>query len=263
MYKGEVNVEQESLPSFLNTAELLEVKGLTGGERQEAENLLSTVEPVLKVQENYGSKHSPLYPESPRHIKRRKVSSSSSEDTKAIVIKQEFPSNDLSDYDEHSHMPTVDPLAQPLKYEDQSSPEDRVFQPSTTDDTAEGMAPDISSSANMVGLGSSDNSLQDPIQGISGQPPAKDFPCPSCPKAFFNRSKLFKHLRVHRVQDLPPEGFRCKECPKVFRTQSNLNSHLRVHEGKTTCGECGLVCCSPAHLRIHSKKVHGIGASTP
>jgi hypothetical protein len=29
MYKGEVNVEQEQLASFLNTAELLEVQGLT------------------------------------------------------------------------------------------------------------------------------------------------------------------------------------------------------------------------------------------
>lgn len=29
MYRGEVNVEQEGLSSFLNTAELLEVQGLT------------------------------------------------------------------------------------------------------------------------------------------------------------------------------------------------------------------------------------------
>lgn len=30
MYKGEVNVNQEGLSSFLSTAELLEVKGLIG-----------------------------------------------------------------------------------------------------------------------------------------------------------------------------------------------------------------------------------------
>jgi hypothetical protein len=34
MYKGEVNVEQEQLASFLNTAELLEVQGLTNSGKE-------------------------------------------------------------------------------------------------------------------------------------------------------------------------------------------------------------------------------------
>lgn len=31
MYRGEVHVRQQELPGFLHTAELLQVKGLTGG----------------------------------------------------------------------------------------------------------------------------------------------------------------------------------------------------------------------------------------
>jgi len=39
MYRGEVNVCQEELPSFLKTAEMLEVKGLTGDESQKVSSL--------------------------------------------------------------------------------------------------------------------------------------------------------------------------------------------------------------------------------
>ncbi|XP_055680452.1 zinc finger protein 131 isoform X4 [Lutzomyia longipalpis] len=57
IYQGEVNVVQESLPSFLHTAELLSVQGLTegaaGGEKEEREAPVAksyVTTPVTKVQ---------------------------------------------------------------------------------------------------------------------------------------------------------------------------------------------------------------------
>lgn len=49
MYKGEVNVEQEQLASFLNTAELLEVQGLTnsGKDVDKSKKTVDEVSPIL------------------------------------------------------------------------------------------------------------------------------------------------------------------------------------------------------------------------
>jgi hypothetical protein len=51
MYKGEVNVEQEQLASFLNTAELLEVQGLTNSGK-DVDKSKKTVEEVISDQFN-------------------------------------------------------------------------------------------------------------------------------------------------------------------------------------------------------------------
>lgn len=56
MYKGEVNVEQEQLASFLNTAELLEVQGLTNSGK-DVDKSKKTVEEVtlnqLKIENSF------------------------------------------------------------------------------------------------------------------------------------------------------------------------------------------------------------------
>ncbi|XP_066902305.1 broad-complex core protein isoforms 1/2/3/4/5 isoform X4 [Halyomorpha halys] len=71
MYKGEVNVEQEGLSSFLNTAELLEVQGLTGGpSRTDETDDENSQEP--KTNRKQSSPKSSTRPESPVP-KRRKL----------------------------------------------------------------------------------------------------------------------------------------------------------------------------------------------
>ncbi|CAH1391108.1 unnamed protein product [Nezara viridula] len=71
MYKGEVNVEQEGLSSFLNTAELLEVQGLTGGPSRTDETDDENSQDI-KTNRKQNSPKSFARPESPV-LKRRKL----------------------------------------------------------------------------------------------------------------------------------------------------------------------------------------------
>jgi hypothetical protein len=54
MYNGQVNVTQERLPSFLATAELLQIKGLTDMSDRDSTGAAPTLQSSSSIKVNYG-----------------------------------------------------------------------------------------------------------------------------------------------------------------------------------------------------------------
>ena len=52
MYRGSINVAEEHLPSLIKTATDLEIRGLSGDERSENDNVYSRVEVEARVRAN-------------------------------------------------------------------------------------------------------------------------------------------------------------------------------------------------------------------
>lgn len=52
MYQGEVNIKQEDLPTFLKVAQMLQIKGLVGGEEQ----IIPLLNDYVNVSDSYDSK---------------------------------------------------------------------------------------------------------------------------------------------------------------------------------------------------------------
>uniref|UniRef100_H0XH61 Zinc finger protein 300 n=1 Tax=Otolemur garnettii TaxID=30611 RepID=H0XH61_OTOGA len=79
----------------------------------------------------------------------------------------------------------------------------------------------------------------------------KPFVCTECGKAFSKNSNLIIHLRVH-TQEKPYE---CIECRKAFSHKSHLIEHQRIHTGEKPyeCNECGKAFFQKSHLNVHQR----------
>jgi uncharacterized Zn-finger protein len=67
----------------------------------------------------------------------------------------------------------------------------------------------------------------------------KKFSCDQCPKAFYRKSELTRHITYcHTFANDGPTNsnrpFKCdfEGCGKFFKTKRDLNRHQRVHSGK-------------------------------
>ena len=53
----------------------------------------------------------------------------------------------------------------------------------------------------------------------------KKHPCTICEKAFFNKDKLNRHMRIHTGE----RPFQCDKCPKSFIQSKDLKKHISSH----------------------------------
>ena len=69
-------------------------------------------------------------------------------------------------------------------------------------------------------------------------PGVRPFKCDTCPKAYFQKSDLERHIKLQHLQvttigenGVIQKPFRCMECPKSFAQSCDLERHIRTHAG--------------------------------
>ncbi|XP_059487839.1 zinc finger and BTB domain-containing protein 17-like isoform X34 [Neocloeon triangulifer] len=267
MYKGEVNVEQEQLASFLNTAELLEVQGLTNSGK-DVEKSKTTVEEEKTVKNddvqpeiagvslpytapfNESSQPSPSTSSTTTLRKRRRTSPARTEDESQPKI-QAVDEPVIADIE---HVPLkTEPEFEHIELQPDDSVDDE-------DLAASGIGLESSDMDNFVMAGPSNDSLGedkgfgesgmegDPILASLVQLDKQCFQCNICGKIFTGRS-CKGHCREHIKSHIIPSV--CKVCGKSFKYPCDLYAHKAVHKGRTTCDKCGKVYSAIRSLKKH------------
>ncbi|XP_075214438.1 uncharacterized protein LOC142320486 isoform X5 [Lycorma delicatula] len=282
MYQGEVNVVQEQLSSFLNTAELLAVQGLTDGSSKDGaesdtsdmkanEDLQPLVQPELKktsltsatvaaiagnavtttvnVNNRVGGPGSPL-------AKKRKcnlgVGASVNNVNKDELSKQ----SDLDAMEVIPVMPNVK-VEQPDYYEqdcvghysDSVSREQSVVSANIDSVTKE----EKKDSLDLYSSNSSDKNqhsspLLDINQVMSVSGPSLDALPQEPLQGLFGASRS-------GAGDRP---FSCSVCGLRYKYKTNLLAHKKSHTGETKCPICFKILSTRRRLQDHFRMIHGL-----
>ncbi|XP_059487828.1 zinc finger and BTB domain-containing protein 17-like isoform X24 [Neocloeon triangulifer] len=270
MYKGEVNVEQEQLASFLNTAELLEVQGLTNSGK-DVEKSKTTVEEEKTVKNddvqpeiagvslpytapfNESSQPSPSTSSTTTLRKRRRTSPARTEDESQPKI-QAVDEPVIADIE---HVPLkTEPEFEHIELQPDDSVDDE-------DLAASGIGLESSDMDNFVMAGPSNDSLGEDkgfhefgidkledkklVSASVVQLNNQCFQCSMCSKRFTRSKKCKEHIKTHI---LGPSV--CKLCGKSYKYFFDLQKHMAVHEGRTKCLKCEKVFSSIWALSRHT-----------
>ncbi|XP_065348653.1 protein jim lovell-like isoform X16 [Cloeon dipterum] len=252
MYKGEVNVEEERLSSFLTTAELLEVQGLTNSgkdvDKSKKTDDLEKETDIMEQQPEADSspfapfvdtaKSSPPTPSASR--KRRRVSPPETEEESLpkVAALEEDPVIESDDHD--VHLKTEAPDFEHIEL----NPEDSV----DADDMA-AAGQDLESEVdNFAMAGPSNDSL---VEDKGYEPISREveplFKCLICWKSYSSRGACAAHIKSHLGETT------CTVCGKKESTAGHLRAHMAVHEGRTTCQNCSKVLSTVRELEKHYK----------
>ncbi|XP_026757156.1 zinc finger and BTB domain-containing protein 1-like [Galleria mellonella] len=203
MYHGEVNIFQEQLESFLITAELLEVKGLTDNVEDESPKSQLIMNDNISL--DLSSKSTrlaedivPVLTDEPINL-----ATIQNERTRDEYIPQTIALSNLSDQEKdtesHPHIAKVD--------------DNLITTPKSVMQT-EDMQVDQSTSAEDILEKSTESDL------------AK-FRCQLCPKGFKHPTSLTLHKDSHAGKT------QCPVCHRSFSRSYDMRSHLqRIHQGK-------------------------------
>ncbi|XP_017792166.1 PREDICTED: protein tramtrack, beta isoform-like [Habropoda laboriosa] len=300
MYQGEVNVVQEQLASFLTTAELLAVQGLTDGTGKDNDSLVEDDieipnEPEIQLQ-NASSKSttdnkrnkspsSPmpfhavdLQPDAPPSKRRKCRENANTNVEKALG--NALTTKDSENKASENQTPTgsdpveIIPLMPNLKLE---MPEYLVQDGSSCSYEEQSLG---DSSLNKIG-----------IEDTSSNTPDHDQK-PDITQTFYSSNQStsdsldLKHqgtdvghllskpstsgerLTQEAVQDsrtvvIEQPSHSCKLCGKTFWNRDSMYKHMNMHKGTTQCPVCHKVLSRTTHMKRHLKNRHGFtGAST-
>ncbi|KAJ0181881.1 hypothetical protein K1T71_002603 [Dendrolimus kikuchii] len=207
MYHGEVNIFQEQLESFLITAELLEVKGLTDNAEEESsksqlmigEN--SSLDLSSKASIRFIEDIVPVLSDEPINL--ATINNAREEDIpQTSSLKQ-----NLDNENDNTDVPT-----EVTKTEDSLSNKTKTIQP------VEEMQVDGQSGSSAV---------EDLSDKSSSESELAKFRCQLCPKGFKHPTSLTLHKDSHAGKT------QCPVCHRSFSRSYDMRSHLqRIHQGK-------------------------------
>ncbi|XP_059487841.1 zinc finger and BTB domain-containing protein 17-like isoform X36 [Neocloeon triangulifer] len=267
MYKGEVNVEQEQLASFLNTAELLEVQGLTNSGK-DVEKSKTTVEEEKTVKNddvqpeiagvslpytapfNESSQPSPSTSSTTTLRKRRRTSPARTEDESQPKI-QAVDEPVIADIE---HVPLkTEPEFEHIELQPDDSVDDE-------DLAASGIGLESSDMDNFVMAGPSNDSLgedKEDFLDFEGErvrvvKEGGVYKCPKCEKTYATITGFYNHWHCHLGQTT------CDICSKSFMDKNGLIRHIGVHQGATKCHLCSKVLSTAQNLKRHIFLKHNI-----
>ncbi|XP_023709920.1 broad-complex core protein isoforms 1/2/3/4/5 isoform X11 [Cryptotermes secundus] len=247
MYQGEVNVQQEELSAFLKTAEMLQIKGLTGDDSPSTNVPTSVPDTPERTPASRTQQPSLLEPlvvqsEDPpvRPYKRLRSEASApppssasvsspcvvNEDTNIVEIVEISkpkvePVEYESDIEEVDKLPNQDdPLAQLLGGESSSH---------SHQDSVQGATPIF---ASIPGLSQDSGGSQDGGQvavavGVGGRAPLR---CPLCPRTFVSKANMLVHAKNEHGDDRGP--FSCSICGRIAKNKNSLRVHVYLYHRK-------------------------------
>ncbi|XP_069686649.1 modifier of mdg4-like isoform X6 [Periplaneta americana] len=265
MYRGEVNVRQEELATFLKTAEMLQIKGLTGDDSLSEEESVPfpptpvrtkaprrTAEKTPQSVRATPEKKQPVAPV-PEIITAEPEESSTPQykrmrsETSAPVLNSPVVSEETSTVE---LMEISNPKQEPVEYESEIEEVERLQNrdeslvqllggesSQTLQDSSQG-----SSIFASIPSASQDSGLpQDSGQGSPENcawiaTAHLNIKCPLCSRDFVNKSNLNIHIRdVHSDERGP---FSCPQCGKQVKNRSCLRVHMyQQHRKKESTGK--------------------------
>ncbi|KAF0297777.1 Broad-complex core protein isoforms 1/2/3/4/5 [Amphibalanus amphitrite] len=281
IYKGSVNVAQTQLGSFLKTAEMLQIRGLSG---EEEKNPSSPVDRHPPVSSRAGRPRSPRPPPPPPTAKRRRVSDGT--DTPGRTSPPPPPPPPAPP----APQPTQQPSGSPAPFTD--------FSASRGDP-----ASSVVSGGSSVGSPSTVNHAPPSAGGRSGDQ------LPTGPEpvkvekvdltededetsldatlgyvAEYEGSGYGEHSAELATvaamaeaaaampggavagpsqrttgDDSTPQDqlLACPVCGKTYTKLDTMRRHIKIHSGETTCPFCGIVYGMVTNLRRHIRNAHG------
>lgn len=83
--------------------------------------------------------------------------------------------------------------------------------------------------------------------------------CAICGLAFFKKSYLSSHLKIHDAN----RRLQCRYCPKSYRSVTGRTNHERLHFAvyREECEQCGKHFVESRGYRNHLEKIHGVKSS--
>lgn len=230
IYTGRASVAQSRLSTFLRTAELLQIRGLTAAEEDSCETTVPSASrsPLADNQQTLADVRHPSAAD-PIPARSELVESSDSPVDQHAVETVTLPSD--------NEKPKLDPdLHEERIQQQQQQPADdhsELF-------TGIKEEPDYGSSA----------------EGVSY--------LPAPPAASFREASVDYTARWSAssstgvVNSGGSSMYECNVCGKLYKHRDSLLHHRKKHEGLTTCQLCGKVCCIVAELRRHLIVAHSL-----
>ncbi|XP_034254288.1 protein tramtrack, beta isoform-like isoform X9 [Thrips palmi] len=273
MYRGEVNVRQEELTMFLKTAEMLQIKGLTGSDS----NKDSAEPPVNKTSSNSAPSRTHSLPQDtsthpPPKRKRSEaptLPSTSAPNTPSQLVDvtpqtpPESSANDQAIQDGNDFMNMMNPKMEPQDYDESEDGLDMMADDSVGHDPlvqqllsgADGHKGNLAGLGNFVGLpGMKDGNMgQDGGQGVLlGGEDGQDEVAGAARESGQAQGQLGQG-----------QGFPCWVCGKAFVNHTNRQRHMdNIHgknQGPFRCPVCARLAKNKHSLDYHIYHYHRRG----